>query len=492
MNALKIAFITPEAVPYAKTGGLADVSGVLPRLFAQSGHRVKLFLPFHRCIRNTYPQAERLDMRLEAVVGSKRYDGSLYYLHDKTSGLDVYFIDNGSFFDRDELYRDPHTGLDYDDNADRFIFFSRAVLDSFRVMNWGPDVVHVNDWQTALVASYLKTTARQEPLFHKTRTLLTIHNMAYQGQFPSEVGLKLGVDPSLLKAPGAFEYWGKVNFLKSAIQLSDKISTVSPTYAREIQASNDFGMGLEGVLKDRAADLVGIINGVDYAVWSPQKDREIPYKYIPANLSGKKRNKLELLHRAGLPLRTEQPLFGLIGRLDNQKGLDLISDIIDDMLGLDLQMVVLGTGAEEYHQLFERIEQGYPDKFKAFLTFDNELAHLIEAGADVFLMPSRFEPCGLNQMYSLKYGTVPIVRKTGGLADTVIDFDEKTGQGTGFVFSEYDSGHLLNAIKRAVRLYGRRRTWYRLVKQGMQQDYSWDSSARQYLELYHEMINQSS
>ena len=489
MNALNIAFITPEAVPYAKTGGLADVSGILPSLFAQSGHTVKLIMPFHRCIKEKYPNAERLDIPLTAVVGSKQYGGALYRLHDRATGLDVYFIDNESFFDRPELYRDSVTGRDYDDNDDRFIFFSRAVLDAFRKLSWAPDIVHVNDWQTALVVSLLKTAANREPLFQKTRTVLTIHNMAYQGQFPMETGLKLGVDPTLLRAPGPFEYWGKINFLKSAILLSDKITTVSPTYAREIQESSDFGMGLEGVLKDRGDDLVGIINGVDYTIWSPQKDTEIPYKYIPANLSGKKRNKLELLHLAGLPLRTDQPLFGLIGRLDNQKGLDLVADIIDEILALDVQMIVLGTGAEEYHRLFAQTEQRYPDRFKAFLTFDNKLAHLIEASADVFLMPSRFEPCGLNQMYSLKYGTVPIVRKTGGLADSVDDFDEKTLEGTGFVFEAYDSGQLLGAVKRAVRLFGRRKLWYKLVKQGMRKDFSWDNSARQYLELYHAIVH---
>ncbi|MBN2226612.1 MAG: glycogen synthase GlgA [candidate division Zixibacteria bacterium] len=489
MNELKIAFVTPEAVPFAKTGGLADVSGVLPSLFAQRGHTVKLILPFHRCIKDNYPNAERLDVHLNAVVGSKQFDGSLYRLHDRATGLEVYFIENGSFFDRSELYRDPVTGNDYEDNADRFIFFSQAVLDVFRRLDWAPDIVHVNDWQSALVSSFLKTTAGQESLFQKTKTVLTIHNMAYQGQFPMETGLKLGVDPTLLRAPGPFEYWGKINFLKSAILLSDKITTVSPSYAREIQESNEFGMGLEGVLKDRCDDLVGIINGVDYSVWSPQKDTDIPYKYIPANLSGKKRNKLELLHLAGLPLRVDQPLFGLIGRLDNQKGLDLIASIIDEMMSLDLQMIVLGTGAEEYHMLFAQTEQRYPDRFKAFLKFDNKLAHLIEAGADVFLMPSRFEPCGLNQMYSLKYGTVPIVRKTGGLADTVVDFNEVTLEGTGFVFDEYDSGPLLDAIKRAVRLYARRKTWHKLVKQGMQKDFSWDNSARQYLELYHAIVH---
>ncbi|UCD18335.1 MAG: glycogen synthase GlgA [Candidatus Zixiibacteriota bacterium] len=491
MNALTIAFVTPEAVPFAKTGGLADVSGILPRLFAASGHSVRLFLPLYHKIRLDFADLQPLELQLTGRVGSRSYEGRLYHYHDALSGLDTYFVGNALFFDRDELYRDPQTGLDYTDNSDRFIFFSRAVLDALRKLDRPPDIIHANDWQAALVASFLRTNHTGDDFFGKSRSVLTIHNMAYQGQFSADTASRLGIDSAFLQPAGPFEYWGKINFLKSAIQFADKITTVSPTYAREIQQSNEFGMGLEGVLKERAADLVGILNGVDYNVWSPKNDPKIPYRYTPANLSGKKRNKLELLHRVGLPLRTEQPLIGMITRLDNQKGLDIIAEVIDDILGLPLQMVFLGTGAEEYHRLLTQAEKKHPDKIKAFLTFDDNLAHLIEAGADIFLMPSRFEPCGLNQMYSLKYGTVPIVRKTGGLADTVIDFNDQTGQGTGFVVEKYDSGELLATVERAVRLFRRRKVWYRIIKQAMNQDFSWDISARRYMELYQSVINRN-
>jgi starch synthase len=311
--------------------------------------------------------------------------------------------------------------------------------------------------------------------------------MGYQGVFPMTAVPKLGVDEKYTAPLGPFEYWGDINLMKAALVFADKITTVSPTYADEICKSDEYGMGLQGVLSDRRDDLVGILNGVDYDIWSPQKDRLIPYNYIRQNLSNKKRNKLELLKKCSLPLRSEQPLLGMISRLDPQKGFDLLAKIMNDIMELELQMVLLGTGLNEYHELFESVETKYPDKFKAFLTFDNKLAHLIEAGADMFLMPSRYEPCGLNQMYSLKYGTVPIVRKTGGLADTVVDWNDETLTGTGFVFEDYDENELLAAIKRALKLFSRRRTWFKIVKQGMDQDFSWETSAREYEALYESM-----
>jgi len=334
------------------------------------------------------------------------------------------------------------------------------------------------------VPALIKTRYSYDSFFNRSATVSTIHNLAYQGQFPPGSFEKLGIAPEYFAAAGPFEFWGKVNLLKSAVVLSDIITTVSPTYAREIQEMNEFGMGLEGVLKDRSEDLVGILNGVDYSTWSPKKDSLIPYRYFKDNLSGKMKNKLELLHRCNFPLRTEQPLFGTISRLDNQKGFDIIAEIFEDLMRLDLQFVLLGTGDKRYHQLFPDMSMRYPDRFHAFLQFDNELAHLIEAGSDIFLMPSRYEPCGLNQMYSLRYGTVPLVRKTGGLADTVEDFDETTKQGTGFVFEDYTSDELLKTVKRAVSAFSRKRLWYKLVKQGMVKDYSWDRSAREYLDVY--------
>jgi starch synthase len=488
MDRLNIAFITPEAIPYVKTGGLADISGTLPEHLARQGHSVKLFLPLYRQIKRTHSDLKKIAGDIICRVGGKEQKGELYRPAGSTNGIEVIFIANDFYFDRPELYSDPSTGQDYSDNDERFIFFSQAVLQGLMALDRPPDILHANDWQSALVPSYLKTLYRDDAFFEKSRTIFTIHNMGYKGEFPAETFPKIGIDEEYFEPTGPFEYWGMVSLMKAAIMFADHVTTVSPTYALEIQSSSDFGMGLEGVLKDRAASLTGILNGVDYNIWSPQKDKLIPSRYFHANLSGKKKNKLELLHRAGLPLRMEQPLLGIISRLDNQKGFDLIAEIFDELMKENLQFVLLGTGNEKYHRFFSQKETEYSTKFRAYLAFDNTLAHLIEAGADIFLMPSRYEPCGLNQMYSLKYGTVPVVRKTGGLADTVVDFDEESRQGTGFVFENYDADELLKTLRRAIRLFGRKRLWYKIVKQGMMMDYSWGKSAEEYTELYRRVL----
>ncbi len=481
MRNLNIAFITPEAVPYAKTGGLADVSGILPRTLAMMGHNVKLIMPKYRRIKEG-----RLDPELSIVcpVGKGEFRGEIYRIKENKLPFEVLLIGNNRFFDRDSLYLDPETGLDYTDNDERFIFFSRAALEVQKRLGWKPDIIHCNDWQSALIPAYLKTIFKDDPVLGGAKAIFTIHNLAFQGQFPAEVYEKIGLAESFFNPTGPFEYWGKVNFLKSALYFADHITTVSPTYAKEIQSTSDYGMGLEGVLRDRAAKVTGILNGADYTTWSPRIDKLIPHHYFPANLSGKKSNKLALLHRAGMPVRVDSPLFGMISRLDNQKGFDLIVEIMDKMMAIDLQFILLGTGDKEYHGFFEKMREKYPDKFKPYLEFDNALAHLIEAGADIFLMPSRYEPCGLNQMYSLRYGTVPLVRRTGGLADTVEDFDEATHKGTGFVFEEYTPKALLSAIMRAAEVFRKKRVWYKIAKAGMEQDFSWTKSAARYSELY--------
>jgi len=484
MDRLKIAFVTSEAVPFAKTGGLADVSGALPQALSALGHSVKLFMPGYRRIRVQKQNFKKLDLEISCQIGTKTHGGTVSYFEDFDAGLEYYFINNDYFYDRDELYRDNATDKDYIDNDERFIFFCHAVLQTVRKMGWRPDIFHANDWQSALIPAFLKTACKNDDFYEGIRSVFTIHNIGYQGKFAPESFLKLNLDPSYFSATGPFEFWGDVNFMKAGIHFSDKITTVSPTYAREIQDTDEYGKGLQGVLRERTEDVSGILNGVDYNIWSPRFDPLIPHRYFISNLSGKRKNKLELLHLCNFPLRTDQPLIGVISRLDIQKGFDLLEDIMDDILSLDLQFILLGTGDEKYHEFFRDVEKRFPDRFKAFLTFDNRLAHWIEAGCDIFLMPSRYEPCGLNQMYSLKYGTVPVVRKTGGLADTVIDFDESAKTGTGFVFKKYDSGELLDTIKRAVRIYSRNRTWFKIVKQGMKQDFSWENSAKLYSDLF--------
>ncbi|MCI0405719.1 MAG: glycogen/starch synthase, partial [candidate division Zixibacteria bacterium] len=315
----------------------------------------------------------------------------------------------------------------------------------------------------------------------------TIHNVAYQGHFPKETFFKLGINPHLFYPASPFEFWGKVNFMKIGISYADIINTVSERYAVEIQSDPEFGHGLEGVLRERNADLFGIINGIDYDDWNPEKDGLIPIRYGPRTLEKKKKNKEALLKKCGLSGVTD-PLLGMITRLVDQKGLDLFAEIADDLLALKVKMVVLGTGDERYHELFKELEKKYPKKIKAFLTFDNKLAHGIEAGSDLFLMPSRYEPCGLNQLYSLKYGTVPVVRETGGLADTVEPADEKGERGTGFVFTHYDSGEFFDSLKKALSLYGNKAAWKKLQLRGMEKDFSWHASAVKYLDLYQKAL----
>ncbi len=489
MKKLKIAFITPEAVPFAKTGGLADISGVLPGLLNQSGHAVKMFMPMYRQVTEKYKNLENIRNNIKVEIAEKTYSADIFFLKDETTGLDIYFVSNKEFFDRAELYCDTKTGKDYKDNLKRFLFFSEAVLKTFKELDWAPDIIHANDWQTALAPAFLKTKYEDDSFFTKTASVFTIHNMAYQGQFPSEESKSIGLSRPYFAPGGYFEFWGKVNLMKAAIHLSDIITTVSPTYAREIQESEEYGMGLEGILRNRSKDIYGILNGVDYEVWSPRRDKLITALFTKKNISGKKKNKQALIKLAGLPYKKKQPLIGMISRLDSQKGFDILKEIMEEVLKLDLQFILLGTGSKEYHSYFTKLAKQFPECFKPFLEFDNKLAHLIEAGSDLFLMPSRYEPCGLNQLYSLKYGTVPIVRKTGGLADTIIDFDETTATGTGFMFEEYTSEELYEAIKRARNIFDKKKIWRKLLSHGMAQDFSWESSSQKYLDLYQRALD---
>jgi starch synthase len=486
---MKILVAASELTPFSKTGGLGDVVGALPKALAALGHEVITFSPRYGSIdENTFP-LEALEWRIDVPVDQRKQPLTAAVFKDKKSGIDNYFINNEAYFDRRELYLDAKTGTDYADNDERFIFFSRGVLEAARKTGFKPDIIHVHDWQAGLIPVYLKTHYDHDSFFGGVKTVLTIHNLAYQGQFDQELFRKLNIPKELIYATGPFEFYGKMNFLKAAIAYADKITTVSPSYAVEIQSSPELGCGLEDVLKNRSADLVGILNGVDYSLWSPSRDQHLPYSYHVNNLSGKRMNKVELLGEAKLPIRDKTPLIGLISRLVDQKGFDLIAEAADRLFDMNIQMILLGTGEERYHQLFTRMQKKYPDKLRVYLTFDETLAHRIEAGADVFLMPSRFEPCGLNQMYSLKYGTVPIVREVGGLADTVVNYNPDTGAGTGFVFKNYTSEELLTAVRRAVDLFAKRRSWTKLMKAGMRQDFSWQKSARKYSQLFEQLVH---
>lgn len=485
MSKLRILEVASEVAPFARTGGLGDVVGALPKALAKLGHEVKVFLP-----RYGFIKAEEHGIKPQTRAYSVRLWDELvaYYLEtctDTRNRIEYYFINNAEYFDRPDFYVDPASGKDYIDNDERFIFFARAVLETVRSLDWQPDVIHVHDWQAALIPAYIKTTYGDDDFFRAVKTVLTIHNLGYQGIFPADRFKLLELPERLFYAmTGPFEFFGKVNFLKGGIMMADKLSTVSERYAQEIQSTEEYGYGLQGVLSERTNDLVGILNGVDYHVWSPSRDKKLQYKYTVNNLSGKRKNKIELLQDIKLPVRDSAPLIGMISRLTAQKGWDLIEEAAEDIFAMNLQMVVLGTGDAKYVELLKTLEQQYPGKIRAFTTFDDTLAHRIEAAADMFLMPSRWEPCGLNQLYSLKYGTVPVVRKVGGLADTVMDWDPSLQTGNGFVFEKYDARAMVLAIRRALAVYTRRRTWTKLVKSGMEQDYSWDSSASRYSALF--------
>ena len=505
---LKILICSSEMVPFAKTGGLADVAGSLPLALSELGHEVRVAMPKYAVI-----DAKKFGLKkwsaLEVPIAHRTVKGALWEAkmggeggekeeskakskmkNEKCevqstppqSAIQVWFIGQEAYFAREGLYQEA--GEDYRDNLARFTFFCRGVLEILKKLDWKPDVIHANDWQAALIPIFLKTLYAEDRFFEGVGTVLTIHNLAFQGTFESELLPLTGLSWDEF-VPEKLEFYGKLNLLKGGIVYADVLNTVSRQYSKEIQ-TGEFGCGLEGLLKSRSDDLYGVLNGIDYGVWNPETDGLIARNFAPDDLKGKQACKAALQKESGLPKR-DVPLIGIISRLTDQKGFDLIAEVIEEIMGLDLQLVLLGTGMPKYHNMFGRIGKRFPKKMGIHLTFDNALAHRIEAGSDLFLMPSRYEPCGLNQLYSLKYGTVPVVRATGGLADTIVDYTpERAGQGTanGFVFREYSARALLVAIKRAVATYQDKKTWKQLMRTGMQQDFSWMHSAREYVALY--------
>lgn len=481
---LKIAMVSPEFFPLAKTGGLADVIGALSKSLAELGHQVKVFLPNYQMVQEKVHLAAMPTGPVEIQVGGEKARASLKSTKIGGNQSEILLVDCPEYFNRPDLYKDPKTGFDYPDNDERYIFFSRAVLEILEKINFQPDVIHTNEWQSAIVCAYLKTAYSSDPFFAKVGSLFSIHNLAYQGIFSKKTFDKLGLPQSLFY-PFGFEFHGKINFLKTGVVFADVLNTVSENYAVEIQSSAEFGCGLEGVLRQRNNDLYGIVNGVDYSEWSPATDKYIPAKYDQNNLTKKKENKETLYKECGFsPDKMMWPALGMIGRLVDQKGLDLLVDIAEDLFQKELVLVVLGSGDIKYERWLKEQEKKETGRLKVFITFDERLAHLIEAGCDIFLMPSKYEPCGLNQLYSLRYGTVPVARSTGGLADTIQDF-RPGGSGTGFLFKEYNSFEFWEAIQRALDAFQDKKTWEKLQRNGMGQDFSWEKAAQKYLELYH-------
>jgi starch synthase len=474
---MHIAFVASECVPFSKTGGLADVVGALPRALAALGHQVSVYVPRYRQTKLTDPETV---VRSITIPFDDKYRFCSVITAGASSGIRYYFVDYPPYFDRDALYGTP--AGDFPDNAERFALFSRAVLEASKILGV-PHIFHCHDWQSALVPVMLRTLYAEDPAFREVATVFTIHNMGYQGLFPPDI-LPLLMLPWELLTISMMEFFGQVNFLKGALVLSDFVTTVSKKYSQEIQTT-EYGFGLEGVLRSRAATVTGILNGVDYEEWSPQSDKFIVQRYSSQDLEGKLQCKKDLLNAFGITnTDTKVPVIGIVSRFAAQKGFDLISQIMDRLAREEMILVVLGSGDKPYEEMFQRLNKQFPNKIAAKVAFDNAIAHKIEAGADMFLMPSRYEPCGLNQIYSLKYGTVPIVRATGGLDDTIEPWDARTGKGTGFKFSDYTGEALLTTIKQALLAYQDPSSWQTLMRNGMSRDFSWGASAREYGKVY--------
>jgi starch synthase len=476
---MRIVLVASEGVPFSKTGGLADVAGALPKALAAAGHNVEVILPRYRMTKPGKVLAHGKSLTLPLSSGFKyaaMQDGG------ELAGVRFLLVECPEFFDREGLYQ--VNGEDHPDNHLRFAAFSLAALEYLKREDTPPDIIHCHDWQTALVPIYLRNLYQGDPFFEKTGVVFTIHNLGYQGQFPPHYLPQISLHAGLFTMDG-LEFYGKVNLLKGGIVFSDFITTVSRKYAEEIQTP-EFGYGLEGVLRTRADRLQGIVNGVDYEAWDPATDKLIPAPYSPADLKGKQLSKKALLEMMGISQPVlDRPIVGIVSRFAAQKGFDLIAEILEQLMEMDLYIVALGTGEPHYEELFRNMAAKYPDKFLVKVAYDNTLAHQIEAGADMFLMPSRYEPCGLNQIYSMKYGTVPVVRATGGLDDTVEPFDGKNG--TGFKFSEYASAPLLATIRQAVETYRQPKLWQRLMLNDMRKDFSWESSAKRYAKIFQEV-----
>jgi starch synthase len=464
----RVLMVSSEAAPWAKTGGLADVVGALPSALREFGDEVAVVIPRYGSIDLT--TARRVYDRLPVHLGPARYDTSIY---QAAAEFPIYLVDCPELFDRTGFYGEA--GLDYPDNDIRFAVFARAALGVARYL-FRPDILHCHDWQSGLIPAYLRSTFAGDPTFAGVKTLFTIHNLGYQGLFPKTALAAAALDPGLFHMNG-LEFFGRVSYIKSGISFADALSTVSPTYAREIQTP-EYGFGLDGALRARADVLTGILNGVDYREWSPDVDPLLPARYSAADPSGKRICKAQLLQEFGLPPEAiDRPVAGIVSRFTRQKGTDILAEVAAEIVAEGLYLVALGTGDPEYEAFFLGMQADHPGRIAVQVGFDNGLAHRIEAGSDMFLMPSRYEPCGLNQMYSLRYGSVPIVRATGGLNDTI-------EEGTGFKFAEYSGQALLEAVRAAVTAFSDPDVWREMVRRGMQQDFSWRTSAGVYSSLY--------
>jgi starch synthase len=476
---LKILLASSEVHPYAKTGGLADIAGSLPKALKQLGHDVRVIMPKYKSVAKCPLGIHPVGLDIDVPIGGVRKKGFLF-LGSLNENIPIYFVANDTYYFRDHIYGTPQG--DYPDNAQRFIFFCRSVLEVCKSLGFQPDIIHCNDWQTGLVPAYLKTVYARDRWFQNTRTIFSVHNLGYQGNFPSSA-LKTAGLPFSVYTPDGVEFFNHFSFLKTGLVYADLLTTVSPTYAKEIQTET-FGFKMDGVLRQRSKELFGILNGVDTLEWNPQLDPCIETNYGPKSLKGKLACKKALADLFSLKVNDKIPLLAMVTRLSGQKGIELIIKAMEDILAAGAAFVVLGSGDPEYENYFLQMQKRYPHQIGVHIGFDETLAHKILAGSDLLLMPSQYEPCGLTQMYSLRYGTVPVVRSVGGLQDSIKEFNGKTLKGTGFKFKKFTVDPFLLTVKKALSLYQNKKHWRRLMLNGMEADHSWDRAARKYSQVY--------
>jgi len=488
---LKILFISSEIAPFTKTSSLADVAGALPKALKEMNHDIRLFIPKYGTINDRkYTIREVIRLKeIDVPEGDKIVITSVKSAFLPNSKVQVYFVENKDYFNRSEIYINPKTKKDWEDNAERFIFFSRSIFEILKKLHWQPDIIHCNDWQTALIPFFLKTVYKNDPFFGKTYTLLSIHNLTQQGIFDKKIAPLINNSEEKLHLNNVIDFQGKINFLKAGIVYADLINATSKSYVKEIQLDEESAMGLHEIFRARSKNLYGVNNGIDYTVWNPESDDLIPYNYSRKNILTKLKNKQSLVESQGLIFNEKIPVIGTILQLkDYHEGFNQIVEILDEMMAFDLQFILLLKRDEKYHDLLKSFIRKFPDKIVINMKSDNPLVHLMFAGCDCILIPCRTEPCGLNQIYCLRYGTIPIVHATGGLADTVKNYNPSTKRGYGFVFEEFSSESMLNTLIRALKSFNDKEIWNKLIDRAMKLEFSWQVAAENYNKLYQKLM----
>lgn len=482
---MKIVFVSSEVEPFAKTGGLADVAGSLPKALQKAGHDVFVFMPRYKLLERKAFGVKPLTRRIRLRIGKGTKEFNIYSSTLPKSQVPVYLIDKELYFCRKDLYHE--NGIEFPDNAERFHYFCLTVLESLKILDIKADIIHCNDWPAAVIPMYLKTLLKDDPFYQNMKTVYTIHNLAYQGVFDAETLQELGMSGETFPFDH-FEFWGKANFTKSAVIHSDQVTTVSPTYSKEIQTP-EYGCGLEGILQNASNKISGITNGLDYDTWNPETDRNLFANYSVSTIAKKSDNKKALLQTLNMPYSEKTPVIGMVSRMVEHKGFDLVIDSMESLVKQNLQFIILANGDPQLEQKLSNLASKFPDQIRVCLKYDPQLAARIYAGADMLLMPSRFEPCGLSQLIGLRYGTLPIVRNTGGLADTIIDVNQDKQHGNGFVFQEYSVSAMNDAINRAVSEFKTTEQWNKIRTRAMQIDVSWTKSAEEYCTMYERVLN---